>query len=52
VLRFEGQLRGSVVQVQQGNSGTASVGCMVVEAVNEGGSRVRGDLRYYVASTR
>jgi hypothetical protein len=51
-LRFEGQLRGSVVAIEQGNAGTASVGCMVVEAVNDGDDRVTGDVRYYVASAR
>jgi hypothetical protein len=51
-LRFEGQLRGSVVAIEQGNSGSASVGCMVVEAVNDGDKPVTGDLRYYVAAAR
>ena len=51
-LRFEGQLRGSVVAVEQGNTGTASVGCMVVEAVNDSSKPITGDLRYYIASAR
>jgi hypothetical protein len=51
-LRFEGQLRGSVVAIEQGNSGSASVGCIVVEAVNDGDKPVTGDLRYYVAAAR
>jgi hypothetical protein len=51
-LRFEGRLRGSVVAVEQGNTGSASVGCMVVEAVNDSSKQITGDLRYYVASAR
>jgi hypothetical protein len=51
-LRFEGQLRGATVAIESGNTGVASVGCMVVEAVNDGEGRVTGDLRYYVATVR
>lgn len=51
-LRFEGKLQGSVVAIEQGNTGSASVGCMVIEAVNDGDKPVTGDLRYYVAATR
>ncbi len=51
-LRFEGQLQGSVVAIEQGNSGSASVGCIVVEAVNDGARPITGDLRYYVAVAR
>ena len=51
-VRFEGQLRGSVVAIEQGNNGSASVGCMVVEAVNDGHETIHGDLRYYVAESR
>jgi hypothetical protein len=51
-LRFEGQLQGSVVAIEQGNTGSASVGCMVIEAVNDSNRQVTGDLRYYVAAAR
>lgn len=51
-LRFEGKLQGSVVAVEQGNTGSASVGCMVVEAVNDSSKPITGDLRYYVAAAR
>jgi hypothetical protein len=51
-LRFEGQLRGSVVAVEQGNTGSASVGCMVVEAVNDSSKPIKGDVRYYIAAAR
>lgn len=51
-VRFEGQLRGSIVAIEHGNNGSASVGCMVVEAVNDGDETIHGDLRYYVAESR
>jgi hypothetical protein len=51
-LRFEGDLRGSTVEVFSGAEGTVSVGCMVVEAVNEGDRRLTGELRYFIAEGR
>ena len=51
-VRLESQFRGSVVAIEQGNSGSASVGCMVVEAVNDGKQTIHGDLRYFVAASR
>jgi len=51
-VRWEGQLRGATVLVGSGNEGSASVGCMVIEAVNESGRRVTGDLRYFLAEAR
>lgn len=51
-VRFEAQLRGATLQIEQGNAGSASVGCMVVEAVNDGARRIQGDVRYYVVEPR
>jgi hypothetical protein len=51
-LRFEGDVRGSTVEVFSGAEGTVSVGCMVVEAVNEGDDRLTGELRYFIAEAR
>jgi len=51
-LRFEGDVRGSTVEVFSGAEGTVSVGCIVVEAVNEGDHRLTGELRYFVAEGR
>jgi hypothetical protein len=51
-VRFEGELRGSTVEVFRGAEGTVSVGCMVVEAINEGDDRLTGELRYFIAEAR
>ena len=51
-IRFEGHLQGTTVAVGQGNTGLASVGCMVIEAVNDGDKPISGDVRYYVAAAR
>lgn len=51
-VRWESQLRGATVLVGSGNEGSASVGCMVIEAVNESDRRVTGDLRYFLAEAR
>jgi hypothetical protein len=51
-LRFEGDLRGSTVEVFSGAEGTVSVGCIVVDAVNEGDNRLTGELRYFIAEAR
>jgi hypothetical protein len=51
-LRFESDLRGSTVEVFSGVEGTVSVGCIVVEAVNEGDHRLTGELRYFIAEGR
>jgi hypothetical protein len=51
-VRFEGDLRGSIVEVVSGEAGTASVGCIVLEAVNDSDKRLTGDLRYFIAEAR
>jgi hypothetical protein len=51
-LRFEGDVRGSTVEVFSGTEGTASVGCMVLEAVNDGDRKLTGELRYFIAEAR
>jgi hypothetical protein len=51
-VRFEGDVRGSTVEVFSGAEGAVSVSCMVVEAVNEGDDRLTGELRYFIAEAR
>ncbi len=51
-LRFEGDLRGKTVVVAEGQTGQASVGCMLLQAVNDGSEPLTGSLRYFVAEKR
>jgi hypothetical protein len=51
-LRFEGEVRGATFEVFSGAEGTVSIGCMVVDAVNEGAGRLTGELRYFIAEAR
>ena len=48
-LRFEGKEGGKTVVVAQGQTGQASVGCMLLEAVNDGSKPLTGSLRYFIA---
>jgi hypothetical protein len=52
VVRFEGQLRGSTVQVAEGSEGGTTSGCMVLEAVNDGTTPISGTLRYLIGEFR
>jgi hypothetical protein len=52
-LSFVGNRQGGVFDIVRGSEGQASVsGCILLEAVNDGGSAVRGDLRYIIAEVR
>lgn len=51
-VRFEGTLTGRTVDVGRGQTGQASVGCMLLEAVNDGSEALTGSLRYFVAEKR
>ena len=51
-LRFESDLNGKAVVVAQGQTGQASVGCMLLEVVNDGSEPLTGSLRYFVAEKR
>jgi hypothetical protein len=48
-VRFEGTQDGKTVDVGHGQTGQASVGCMLLEAVNDGSEPLTGSLRYFVA---
>ena len=51
-LRFTGTRMGQTFEIVSGPKGEASVGCALIEAVNDGRERVDGQLRYFIAQTR
>ncbi len=51
-LRFESDQNGKTVVIAQGQTGQASVGCMLLEAVNDGSEPLTGSMRYFVAEKR
>jgi hypothetical protein len=51
-LVFQSDQNGKTIDVVQGQTGQASVGCMLLEAVNNGSQPLTGSLRYFVAEKR
>ena len=52
-LTFVGSLPDDQFDVASGREGQASVsGCILLDAVNEGKSGAKGDLRYFIAEVR
>ena len=52
-LTFVGSLPDDSFDVASGREGQASVsGCILLDAVNEGKSGAKGDLRYFIAEVR
>ena len=51
-ISFVGTIQGRTVDIDKRQTGRASVGCMLVEAVNEGNDRLEGELHYVIARAR
>jgi hypothetical protein len=51
-VKFIGRQQGNTVDIDRRQTGRASVGCMLLEAVNEGNDALDGELHYVIARSR